>query len=146
MDLPKIDKAPAVATVMTTFPYTVGTATPLAEAQLLMRQHDIGQLPVHEGDEIVGMVTDRQLERLLAAAADADEAPTLRNVALKRPYVVDLHTSLAVVAAEMARRQDNVALVVRGGRLAGIFTATDACRILSELFRAPEPSDGEDIA
>jgi CBS domain-containing protein len=39
----------------------VGPDTPLAEIAKLMRQHDVGSIPIGENDKLVGMVTDRDI-------------------------------------------------------------------------------------
>ena len=39
----------------------VGPDTPLTEIAKLMRQHDIGSIPIGENDKLIGMVTDRDI-------------------------------------------------------------------------------------
>jgi CBS domain-containing protein len=39
----------------------VGPGTPLSDIAKLMRQHDIGSIPIGENDQLVGMVTDRDI-------------------------------------------------------------------------------------
>ena len=39
----------------------VGPDTPITELAKLMRQHDIGAIPIGENDHLVGMVTDRDI-------------------------------------------------------------------------------------
>ena len=39
----------------------VGPDTPIAEIANLMRQHDIGAIPIGENDRLIGMVTDRDI-------------------------------------------------------------------------------------
>jgi CBS domain-containing protein len=39
----------------------VGPNTPLSELAKLMRDHDIGALPIGENDKLIGMVTDRDI-------------------------------------------------------------------------------------
>jgi CBS domain-containing protein len=39
----------------------VGPDTPLTEIAKLMRQHDIGAVPIGENDKLIGMVTDRDI-------------------------------------------------------------------------------------
>jgi len=51
------------------------------------------------------------------------------------PYVVDLEERLDTVLAELARRHIGSVLVTRCGKLAGIFTATDACELFASYLR-----------
>jgi CBS domain-containing protein len=39
----------------------VGPDTPIADLAKLMRQHDIGAIPIGENDQLIGMVTDRDI-------------------------------------------------------------------------------------
>jgi acetoin utilization protein AcuB len=65
-------------------------------------------------------------------------------------YEVEDDTPLDVVAREMAERQIGSALVVRHGKLVGILTSTDVCRLLAELLESrfgggdgPDDSEGD---
>ncbi len=51
-------------------------------------------------------------------------------------YVVDAQTPLDEVLDHMASHRIGSALVTSNGELAGIFTATDACRAFAEFLRA----------
>ena len=39
----------------------VGPDTPISELAKLMREHDIGAIPIGENDKLIGMVTDRDI-------------------------------------------------------------------------------------
>jgi len=39
----------------------VGPDTPFSELAKLMRQHDVGSIPIGENDKLIGMVTDRDI-------------------------------------------------------------------------------------
>ena len=39
----------------------VGPDTPITEVAKLMREHDIGAIPIGENDRLIGMVTDRDI-------------------------------------------------------------------------------------
>ena len=39
----------------------VGPDTPITELAKLMRQHDVGSIPIGENDQLIGMVTDRDI-------------------------------------------------------------------------------------
>jgi CBS domain-containing protein len=59
----------------------VGPNTPIAELAKLMREHDIGAIPIGENDRLIGMVTDRDIvcKGLAGDSFDARRA-TARNV------------------------------------------------------------------
>lgn len=143
MDLPRVDRDPAVATVMTPFPHCVDAAATLVDAAAVMRRHEVHHLPVTEGHRLIGVLRDVEVE---AARATAGEAAPVRSICRNAPLVVELHETLGSVAREMARRGLDVALVVREGRLAGIFTATDALRVLAVMLRQSGGADSDTVA
>jgi len=48
--------------------------TPVTDLAKLMRQHDIGAIPIGENDRLIGMVTDRDIV-CKGLAEDSFEAP-----------------------------------------------------------------------
>ena len=58
----------------------VGPGTPVQQLARLMREHDIGAIPIGENDRLIGMVTDRDIVcRCIAAGLDPKTA-TARDV------------------------------------------------------------------
>ncbi|MDX1584115.1 MAG: CBS domain-containing protein, partial [Thermoanaerobaculia bacterium] len=84
----------------------------------------------------VGILSHRDLQALKSSISGSDERDraTITPAVVREPYKVDSLEPLDKVAAEMARRHIGSALVLHEGKLAGIFTSTDACRYLSELL------------
>jgi acetoin utilization protein AcuB len=143
MDLRKLRRMPAVRAAMTPFPYAIEVDRPVSEAVRMMAEHDIRHLPVTDQGVPVGVVTDRTVRVVRSDAAGRGDLP-VGEVVLRDAYVVESTRPLDEVAAEMARRHIDSALVVKKGRLAGIFTATDACRYLGQLLEAWYGSTGDD--
>jgi acetoin utilization protein AcuB len=126
---------------MTPFPHSIDAAAPLADAREFMRKRRIRHLPVTEQGRLFGLVTDRDIKLLLGPdfAYPPESSMTVRDACVADPYVVDVATPLAEVARTMARRHLGSALVTRAGKLVGVFTTTDACRVLASLFDKPAP-------
>ena len=130
---------------MTPFPHAIELEASLQAAESLMTAHGIHHLPVISGHELVGVVTHREL---LAARARGDGTDSVADIYIADPYVVDLETPLDEVLLEMAERRIGSALVTRFGRLAGVFTESDACRVFGEDLRErfPQLPDGDIVA
>ena len=66
---------------------------------------------------------------------------TVKDVFLDNPYIVDLNERLDNVLKTMAEKHIGAVLVTRNGKLAGVFTSTDACegfaRYLRDQFNPP---------
>jgi acetoin utilization protein AcuB len=122
--------------VMTASPWFCHADDTLAHAVAVMEQQAIRHLPVTEDGALVGVVSQRDAALVLSSAAPGRRAELLVRDALARdPYVVDVGAPLDEVLLAMAERHIGSALVTRGGRLAGILTATDACRAFGETLR-----------
>ena len=132
---------------MTPFPYAVAPDATLRQARTLMSEHDIRHLPVRDGEKLVGLLSDGDVRRALdpTFGSGLGHGATVAHAMVRDPYAVDLHAPLAPVLRELARRRIGSCLVTKEGRLVGIFTATDACRVfadhLAEQFPAPDDDD-----
>lgn len=98
----------------------------LVEAAALMRQLDVGALPVCDGDDVVGMLTDRDIVmRCIANGRDAKDCSALEAMS---PGVVcvfeddDIEQAIRVMEEHQIRR----ALVMNGSKqLVGIVSLGD---------------------
>ena len=141
----KLKKIPAVKKVMTPFPFHVELVEPLDSVRELMVSERIHHLPVVEEGSLVGVVSYRDVLQTQERAG-VDERPgtvTVADVPREEAFVVDLSEPLDRVLLEMAERRLSATLVVKKGRLAGIFTLTDACRCLAESLRQQFPPRGD---
>ena len=140
---------PAIKSVMTPFPYSVDVSAPIQEAQEFMRVHKIRHLPVTQGQKLVGVLTDRDIKLFLGPDFDYPDKKdvTVRDVYMEHPYIVDLNERLDKVLRAMAEKHFGSVLVTRNGKLAGVFTSTDACESFAEFLREMfNPPGGDEAA
>jgi CBS domain-containing protein len=118
--------------IMTRDPSCVTPETPAREAARIMRDEDIGVVPVVEDESsrrLVGVVTDRDLAvRIVAEGRDADtpvvEVMTASRLATVTPDV-DVDDVMDAMAAEQVRR---IPIVDERGSLVGIVSQADVVR------------------
>lgn len=134
-------RIPPIKAVMRPFPYAIEAERTVDDARALMSEHEIRHLPVHDADVLVGIVSDRDLRGI---AADT----TVRSVMSVPVHQVDMERPLDEVLLTLAEGRIGSVLVTRRGRVAGIFTTTDACRLLGETLHrlAPPEAGGDDVA
>ena len=139
---------PSLKSAMTPFPYSVEHTAPLEEARALMDQHKVRHLPVTDGHELVGIITDRDMRSALSLPLSGEIVSTLtvEDVCVPNAYTVDLNEPIENVLLTMAEKHIGSALVTRKGRLAGVFTYVDACRCFGEYIRENFPRPGGDEA
>lgn len=140
---------PAIKSVMSPFPYSVDVSAPIGEARQFMRERKIRHLPVTEGKKLVGILTDRDIKLFLGPDFDYPDQKdvTVKDVYIDKPYIVDLNERLDNVLNTMAKKHIGSVLVTRNGKLAGVFTSTDACQSFARYLRDQfNPSGGNEAA
>ena len=144
----QLKKIPIVGAVMTSFPYSVHSAETVNNIEKMMDEHNIRHLPVQENGKVVGIVSERDLHHVIKRSAPALEKNLIiaRDVMVAEPYVVPFRTPLNQVVREMAKRHIGSAIILRRGKLAGILSAMDVCRILAEYLESLLPDGGGDDA
>ena len=104
------------------------TASPdmnASDAAALMKQFDVGVIPVTEGEELVGLVTDRDLVvRVLADRKNPMEV-RLGDIATKSTVTVTPDTRISDARELMAKHRIRRLPVVKGQRLVGILSMGD---------------------
>ena len=134
-------KMPDMATVMTPFPETVSASASLEEAKQLMYAKNIRHLPVTEDDRLVGVLSDRDVKLAIAVhrRKSADIDLTVADACHFEAYTVDHDERANEVVEHMAKNRIGSALVTRNGKLVGIFTTTDVCRLCAEVLHRAFP-------
>lgn len=130
---------PSIKSVMTPFPFSIGRGDSLETARAMMAEHGIRHLPVMSSGELASVVSEREIDLAQDSRAGAKK---VGDIALRGAYVVELTEPLDIVLSRMADEHLDCAVVVKGGKLVGIFTTTDACRAFSMLLRELFPRAG----
>ncbi len=130
-------RLPSIKTVMTPFPYSVAADASVDEASEFMREHHIRHLPVTDDGQLVGVISDRDIKLMLGPDFAYPDSKTLkvRDAMVRDAYIVDLDSRLDIVLSHMADHHLGSVVITRKGRLAGMFTVTDACRSFAEFLR-----------
>ena len=123
-------KHPTVETVYTPVTITVDLYDPLRKARLLFRHNHVKQLPVMYKGKLVGLVKEKDVWLLLGPDFDYPKESDLlvEDAYISDPLTVEINDSLVNTLFLMAEERSGCALVLNEGKLAGIFTDTDACR------------------
>jgi CBS domain-containing protein len=117
-----------VSQAMTATPRSIESSESVVQAARLMASEDVGSLPVVEGDQLVGIVTDRDLV-LQVLAKDLDPSKvTISEVASENPVVAKPDEPLDSALQRMAQEQVRRLPVVDDGRLVGILAQADVAR------------------
>ena len=143
-----MNRIPPIKAVMTTFPHYIEKDETLDTARAMMTELGIRHLPVMDRARLAGVISEREVDLAqdtVSATASAQEV-TVGEIVRHGVYIVELTEPLDIVLAHMAREHLDCALVVKDGKLAGIFTTTDATREFGELLRDLFPRGSGDEA
>jgi CBS domain-containing protein len=108
---------------------TIACSTCAREAARLMAARKIGALPILDGDQLAGIVTERDiLARIVAADLDPD-ATSVAQVMSTPLLVADIGESCEVCMQRMQQAHVRHLIVLDQGRLAGILSLRDLMAI-----------------
>jgi CBS domain-containing protein len=114
-----------VRDVMTSNVTTAGADTTLEEIATMMKAEDTGAIPVVEEDELLGLITDRDIViRCVAEGRDPSEV-TAEDILTENLEVVDPETDVQEALDLMGRHQIRRLPVVDKGELVGMVSIGD---------------------
>jgi CBS domain-containing protein len=128
---------PPLESVMTPFVLSVEIDEFVGVAEDMMIDNEVRHLAVTDSGTLVGVVSDRDIAFTSnSAESDLRDRLRVRDVCSLDIYAIERDEPLDSVLAEMAERHIGSAIVTDGGKIAGVFTATDACRRFAEFLRS----------
>jgi CBS domain-containing protein len=141
--------AKSIRDTMTENPRSIKASASVVEAARLMREEHIGSLPITDDEQLVGMITDRDITtRVVAEAADL-KMTSVEDVYSRDVITVEPDKGLEEAVELMARHQVRRLPVVENGRLVGIVAQADIAlreneKKTGKLVEAiSAPSEGE---
>lgn len=106
----------------------LGPTATLSEAAGLMRVTEFGSVVVCEGDRLVGILTETDLVRAMAARRDPNST-AVSDYMSRDPVTADLKDDSVAVAERMVSNGFRHLPVVERGRLIGMVSARDLLRV-----------------
>jgi acetoin utilization protein AcuB len=120
--------------IMTKHPETIQPDETLAKAKEMMDAAGFRRLPVVKGDEVLGMLTERDMRSHLGYLES-----TKVNVAMSAPVISVAPNSTVQEAARLMLRHKIGGLpVLSGGKLVGMVTTIDMLRAFLEVVETFE--------
>jgi CBS domain-containing protein len=110
----------------------------LAVAAQIMRWAGVRHLPVLEGADVVGVLTQRDLLRHRAETGGQKDGDLVRTFMTRSPEVITPDDDVRAACALLVARKIGCLPVVDGGKLVGIVTTTDL--LGSQLAASMSPS------
>jgi CBS domain-containing protein len=120
--------------------FTVTPETMLSDCVVEMAEHDIGSLVVLDAGELVGMLTFREVIRVLARRqSEQRQGPTppvaqivVRDIMTPSPQVASPQTDINELRRTMLEHHQRYMPVLDAGRLVGVVSFHDVARAVLE--------------
>lgn len=116
-------------------PVTASEETSVEKLGELMREHGIRHILITQDDEVVGIVSERDLKVISGLNFNEKSLIKASDIMAADPVTVSSEASLDEVAYEMSKLKIGSVVVNEGNDLLGIFTVTDALNALIEIAR-----------
>ena len=122
-----------VASVMTNDPYVVDRHASVVDAATIMRDQDVGSVPVVEDGMLLGIVTDRDIALRVVAAGLDPKTTQVEQIATSNLHSATPDESLDEVQERMAIwRIRRLPVVADDGRLLGMVAQADLVHELKD--------------
>jgi acetoin utilization protein AcuB len=122
-------------------PHTIGVDQTLELASHRMAELGIRHLPVLDGGQLVGIISERDIALVASVAPTQVTTIKVEEAMAGVPYCVEADTPVATVAHHMALRKLGSAIVTEQGKVAGVFTTTDALEVLFRVLDGDADDD-----
>ena len=129
-----------VADIMTNASVTESPSDSLRSAADTMWRQQTGSLLVMDGDELVGIITERDVMKAVAQGRDVDATP-VSDVMTKDVLTIVPSTSAHEAARHMAARWIRHLPVLDGGRVVGVVSQRDLVGVFAALAPDTEGAD-----
>ncbi len=125
-----------VGECMTATPQIIAFDQTLAEASRLMGEHAVRHLPVVRDQRIVGVLSDRDIAIVESLGPARPQTIRVAEAMTPVPYCVPANMPLERVVQSMCHNKYGCAIVIddQNQRVLGVFTVTDALRLLDRLL------------
>ena len=102
----------------------------------LLAEHRIGAVPVLDGDTVVGIFSERDLVRLLAAYGPESLDRSIDEVMTRSPVVCDSHANVLGALSLMTQRRIRHLPIVDDGKITGFVSIGDLVKYRIDRIEA----------
>lgn len=122
---------------------TIPRDTSILRAMEIMRENSIRHLPVVEGDEFVGLVTEGDLRQ--GSLLSMVDKVSIEDVMIKKPFTISPDASIEEAAKIVYRHKVGGLPVLKGRKLVGIITIVDILQSFIHLLGILKSSSRIDL-
>jgi len=110
--------------------YSIGPDASVLDALRLMAEHEVGALPVLDGDRLVGIITERDYARKVILLERSSRTTPVRDIMMSRVAYVEPTRSVEECMALMTDKRVRHLPVLRDGRMIGLVSIGDLVKAI----------------
>lgn len=114
-----------VQDIMTKCVVSLNAEDNVERAAQLMKKHNIGAIPVCNGDKVIGIVTDRDIAVRSSAEGQNSQKQTVREIMSSNPVVGDPGMDIEDASRIMSERQIRRLPIMESNNLVGVVSLGD---------------------
>jgi CBS domain-containing protein len=126
-----------VSEIMTRASVTESASEPIKAAASRMWAKQTGSLLVMDGDDLIGIITERDVMKCIARGLDVDTTP-VSAVMTRGVQTVSPYTTVSDAARQMAARWIRHLPVTEDGVVVGMVSQRDLVGIFAALIKEPD--------
>jgi CBS domain-containing protein len=126
-----------ISEIMTKAAVSDAAGDSLAEASRRMHEQQTGSLLVMDGDRLLGIITERDVLKVVARGLDPKTTP-IKDVMTTDVITISPETRLKEAAKIMATKWIRHLPVIEGTKVVGIVSQRDLTGVLAEALNEPE--------
>ncbi|WP_343532313.1 CBS domain-containing protein [Pedobacter sp.] len=132
-----------ISEIMTKNLVTANVSDSLTHINTLLKENNIGHLPIVSGRTLVGIISKTDMLRLSFADIYEDQANVdetvfqmlrTEQVMVHNPLTVDVHDTIREVADMMSKVEFHALPVLEEGKVVGIISSTDLIKYLLSQY------------
>lgn len=139
---PSMKKREPISKIMTADVVTVNKTHTLKDVDKILEQEHIRHIPVVSGDEVIGMISRTDLQKIsFVNSFDGDglttamyDALSIEQVMTKDLTTVNAGDTIHDVTVTLSENEFHALPVLDRGKLAGIVTTTDLLKYLADQY------------
>lgn len=105
--------------------WSIPSSTTVLEALKILEKHDIGAMPVVDGDKLVGILSERDLVRKMAGIDKVDFSAPIRDIMITNVYFVETNNSVEECMKLMTTKHIRHLPVVEKQKVVGVISIGD---------------------
>ena len=114
-----------VRDIMTTSVASLSAEDTVVKAASIMKEHNVGSVPVCQGSNVVGIITDRDITLKSVASGVNSNSQSVREVMSSNPVVGSPDMSLEDASRIMSEQQIRRLPIVENQKLVGVIALGD---------------------